>query len=185
MSPRPSRKIIPTAKLTADNAGELELSSHRKAVASASAASKVPPPISLSTSSPLPDSSPPPQTDTDDALSLATDLSEVRSSSKRPSQAIRSSLSLDSITVLSHTTSDAGDDNTPKSKKTKTSPASGVQEPSHILPDVSIIEIDDIDNPQDERLNKSDPSADIKFFFTTVPRLPGQAKRRMKCNLCT
>ena len=49
---------------------------------------------------------------------------------------------------------------------------------------MSIIDIDDIDDPQDERLNRSDPTADIKFFFSPVPRLQGQSKRRMKCNLC-
>ena len=64
MPTRPARKIFPSAKLAADNAGELELSTHRRAVASAAAASTAPPPLSLS---PLPESLPPPQTDTEDA----------------------------------------------------------------------------------------------------------------------
>jgi hypothetical protein len=48
----------------------------------------------------------------------------------------------------------------------------------------SIIDIDDIDDPQEERLNKSNATADIQEFFTGVPRLPGQIKGRMKCDPC-
>ena len=191
MPPRPARKIIPTAKLAADNAGELELTTHRRAVASASAAAlAVPLPNSSSplpasspplpaSSPPLPASSPPPHTDTDDA----SDLVPVRGSLKRPSQVLQNSLSLDSVIVLSPTTSDNAPEAVPTAKKTKTSPPSE-QAPSHVLADSSIIEIDDIDDPRDERLNKNDPTADIKYFFSLVPRIPGQNKRRMKCNVC-
>ncbi|KAH9037230.1 hypothetical protein EDB85DRAFT_1888466 [Lactarius pseudohatsudake] len=38
LSPRPTRIIQPTAKLSAENAGSLELTSHRRAVASATSA---------------------------------------------------------------------------------------------------------------------------------------------------
>jgi hypothetical protein len=171
MSTRPARRIIPTSKLTADNAGDLELSSHRRAVASASAALTVRSPSPF-----LPESSSPPPTDTDD------NLSQARSSSKRPSQAIRSSLSLDSVIVVSPTTSDDGGDHAlssePKTKKAKKSAISGDDS------QVSIIDIDDIDNPNTELLNKSSPTADIKEFFSLAPRQPGQPKRRMKCNIC-
>lgn len=177
---RPPRRIIPTFKLTADNAGELELASHRRVVAvasaSASAALTAPEPIS----SPLPGSSPYPQTDTEDASSPAADTSQARSSSKRPYRTAQGSLSLDSVIVLSPTSSDVPD-GAPKTKKPKASLASGDQDTSQI----SIIDIDDTEDPQDERLNKSDPTADIKYFFTAVPRVPGQAKRRMRCILCT
>ena len=51
--------------------------------------------------------------------------------------------------------------------------------------DVSIILIDDVDDPQDEHLNKTDPTADIREFFIAVPPGPGETKTCMKCNLCT
>ena len=35
-----------------------------------------------------------------------------------------------------------------------------------------------------ESLNKSYPTGDIKAFFTPLPRVPGQPKPRMSCNLC-
>lgn len=169
---RPARKIVPPARY-ADN---LELTSHSRAIASVSAASTAP----ELASSPLPGSSPPPQTDTEDTLSLAADSSQARSSSKRPSHAIQASLSVNSVIVVSPTTSDDAPPTAPKTKKPKTSLTSGNQEDSQ----VSIIDIDNVEDPQDERLNKSDPTADIKYFFTLVPRLPGQSKGRMKCNLC-
>jgi hypothetical protein len=184
-STRPLRKIIPTAKLTADNAGDLELPSHRRAIAIASATvlSTTAPP----SSSPLPESSPPPQSDTDNASSPATEPSSpARLLAKRPSQALTSTPSLDSIIIISPTTSDDGHafpDPIPKAKKTKLSAASG-DEDTAVLPAASIILIDDIEDPHKERLNKSDPTADIKQFFTLAPRSPGQSKRRMKCILC-
>ncbi|KAH8986091.1 hypothetical protein EDB92DRAFT_1818405 [Lactarius akahatsu] len=185
MSPRPVRKIIPTAKLTADNAGDLELMSHRIAVASASAALTAP---QLSrtpaTSSPLPESSPPPPTDTEDASSPAPHLAQARTSSKRPSCA--TTKSHDSVITVSSTTSDDASEVAlvpPKFKKPKTLPSD--QEAEVHTTDFSIINIDDIEDPENKRLNKSHPSADIKYFFTALPRIPGQAKQHKKCNLCT
>ena len=181
MPTRPARRIFPTAKLTADNAGDLELTTHRRAVAFASAALTAPP-HPPSCSSPLPESLPPPPTDTDEA----TDSFQVQTSqtlSKRRSEAMSSTLSLDSIILVSPTTSDDPPVNAPMSKRMKTSPLSG-QDDGRVLADRSIIEIDDIDDPRDERLNKLNPTADIKHFFSIVPRAPGQSKRRMKCNLC-
>jgi hypothetical protein len=175
---RPQRRIIPTSKLTGDNAGELELASHRKAVASAATVALTAPAPTFPESSPLPESSPPPQTDTDDAM----DLSDTRSSFKRSSHTLTSSLSCDSVIVVSPTTSDAdAPDAAPKAKKVKTS---GDQALPGIPQDASIIDIDNIDDPRNEPLNKSQPSADIKEFFSRVPSVPGQVKRRMKCNLC-
>jgi hypothetical protein len=76
---------------------------------------------------------------------------------------------------------DDPDDGAPKAKKAKTTaPDAG----SGLHTDVSIISIDDGDDLQSERLNKIDATADIKVFFTAVPRVPGQNKGRMKCNMC-
>ena len=179
MPARPARKIFPTAKLTAENAGDLELTAHRRAVASASAALTAPPPKS---SSPLPESSPPPPTDTDDATTDSLQVQSLQTSTKRRSEAMSSSLSLDSIIVISPTTSDGGPISTPPTKKAKISASSGQE--SSLVADSSIIDIDDIDDPCEERLNKSFPTADIKHFFLLVPHVPGQTKRQMKCNLC-
>ena len=52
------------------------------------------------------------------------------------------------------------------------------------LPDPSITELDDIDDPNDEPLNRTDATANIKRFFMPAPRMPGQPKKRMKCDLC-
>ena len=134
-------------------------------------------------SSPLPASSPPPQTDMEDDSSFA-DHSQAWGSPKWPSSALQESSSLDSIIILSLTTSDGAPHTSdinpaPKAKKSKTLLTSGDLEGP-----MSIIDINDIDDPQDEQLNRSNPTANIKFFFSPVPRLQGQSKRCMKCNLC-
>ena len=101
---------------------------------------------------------------------------------KRPSQT-QSLLSVDSVIIVSPTTSDGPDgtpDTAPQAKKSKTSLTPVSREETL----TSIIDIGDIEDPQDERVNKSDPTADIKAFFTAVPRVSGQPKGRMKCNLC-
>jgi hypothetical protein len=196
MSFRPARKIFPTAKLTADNAGELELTSHRRAIASVTATSaaassiSLPPKDSSESSSllpcpSLPPSSPPP-TDTDDA----TDSLQVQRLKKRPSQAISSSLSTDSIIILSLMPSDHAPNSSPEvtdtartAKRAKVLPS---QKPSPVLADSSIIDINDIDDPRDEQLNKSDATADIRFFFAPVTPEAGQKTvTHMRCKTCT
>jgi hypothetical protein len=180
MTFQPPRRILPSAKLNSDNAGELELSSHRRAVASASVVSARPPLDSpVASSSPLPESSQHPLTDTEDD---PTPL-PARSSSKRPSlsaiQSSHSSSSIISVTSTTTASSDAPDlDISPKQKKPKTS---GVQD---VHSETLIIDINDIEDPQTEPLNKTDPTADIKYFFSPVPCILGQPKR-MNCNLCT
>jgi hypothetical protein len=74
----------------------------------------------------------------------------------------------------------------PKVKKAKMTlgPDQTVSQPSGLHADISIISIDDIEDPQSEQLNKTDATADIKEFFTSVPPGPGQDKVCMKCNLC-
>ncbi|KAF8258253.1 hypothetical protein EI94DRAFT_1708159 [Lactarius quietus] len=173
---RPARKVVLPSRFT-DNLGEVELIPLCRAIVSTPTDS-----APATTSSPLPVSSPPPQTDTEDASSVAADPSQARSSTKRPSQPTRSSLSLDSVIILSPTTSDGPDgfpDTAPQAKKSKTSLTPVGREDTL----TSIIDIDDIEDPRDEKLNKSDPTADIKYFFTAVPRVPGQPKGRMRCNL--
>ena len=188
MSFRPARKKFPAAKLNADNAGELELTSHRKAIASAAAALTVtmPPKDSPLPRYPsLPLSSSPPPTDTDDiSLGADTDSLQVpqgpRCLEKRPLRAT-SSISSDGVIDLSSYTSDAAD-NAPAAKRAKTSPAL----PSHaVLTESSILEIDDVDDPRDERLNKSEPIADLMFFFELIPARPGQVRDHAKCKTCT
>ena len=70
-----------------------------------------------------------------------------------------------------------------KSKKSKTTPTPG-QSAAWPQYNMSIIEIDDTDHLQFERLNKTDATADIKEFFMPMPCVPGQDKLRMLCKLC-
>ena len=173
----PSCKIIPPARYAVDN--KLEPTPHPRTVVSASVALTAPDLVS----SPLPASSPPPQTDMEDDSSFA-DHSQAWGSPKWPSSALQESSSLDSIIILSLTTSDGAPHTSdinpaPKAKKSKTLLTSGDLEGP-----MSIIDINDIDDPQDEQLNRSNPTANIKFFFSPAPRLQGQSKRCMKCNLC-
>jgi hypothetical protein len=64
--------------------------------------------------------------------------------------------------------------------------ASDAEEPlvAEGFPDPPINELDDIDDPNDEPLNRTDATANIKRFFMPAPRVPGQPKKRMKCDLC-
>ncbi|KAF8266827.1 hypothetical protein EI94DRAFT_1701466 [Lactarius quietus] len=113
---RPIRKIVPPSRFADDS--DDELTPHHGANTSLSVAS--------ATSSPLPQSSPP-QTDMEDALSLTADPSQTQSSSKCPSHTIQASVSLDSVIVVSPTTSDGASPAIPipKTKKLKTSLTSG------------------------------------------------------------
>ena len=222
MTTRGARKIIPSSKLTADNAGDLELPSHRKAVASASAAltPSAPSPNPSSASLPLPlpqadadNSSPvpigaprarplakrpsqvmstslltcvltltPPQADVDNGSPVAVDVRQARPLAKRSSQAMSS---MESIIDISPPTSDDARDLVPQAKKAKTSMASDQQEDLTVLPPAAeIIEIDDVEDPREEVFNKKEATADVKHFFSPAPRLPGQVKKRMQCNVC-
>ena len=176
---RPARRIVPPSRYINDD--ELEPTPHHRVVTTATslstASTSTPAGPAESTSSPSPVSSPPPQTDTEDSLTARP--SQTRSSSKRPSHAIQASASLDSVIVISPTTSDDAS-TVPKTKKPKTSLTSGDRKDSQL----TIIDIDDIEDPQDERLNKTKPTADINYFFTAVARLPGDTKGRMSCDDC-
>jgi hypothetical protein len=194
MTFRPAWKIFPSAKLAADNAGELELTTHCRAVASAAAAltiSELPRDSSPLPHYPsLPPSSSPPLTDTDDAtLGATTNSLQVQQHQKRPFQAISnspppisrmpSSDSRHSAIILSPTTSDA--DTAPTAKRVKAPVAS----PSRAaLTENSIIKIDDIDDPRDKQLNRSNAIADIAFFFELIPVANDQEKHRARCTTC-
>jgi len=165
----------------------MELSWHRKAVTMAAMQQMPSGPIhsgSVPSSSPLPESSPPP-TDIEDALPSAMGLSCTRVSLKRSNGSVlEKSNSLSSVVSISTTVSESSDAPPPavfasKSKKLKHSQAA-----SDVQHEPTIIDIDDIEDPQEERLNKSYPTADIKYFFTPIPCLSGQAKCCMRCNLC-
>jgi hypothetical protein len=156
-------------KLTAQNAGELILTSHCNAVASASLA---PPPPQSAASQPLPVSEP-------SGLAAPMDL-DVESSPvpvpSHPSQA--STKRPGARPTIDSDANTTNVEDTPKMKKPKTTSGQG------LYADVSIISIDDVDDPQDELVNKTDPSADIREFFITLPLAPGQEKRRVRCKLC-
>jgi hypothetical protein len=90
-------------------------------------------------------------------------------------------ISITSIQTLPDTDpSDPDSDKGPKAKKAKATPHSK----SALQPDLSIIEIDDGDDQQNERLNKVSKTADIRAFFTVVTPKPGQKKGYMKCTTC-
>ena len=172
MSSRPIRKIRPTAKLTSDNAGEILLTSHRRAIVSAAglAASSAPSsPVSERPGSTAP-----------------TDF-DVASSPDPPRRtSIKRAYALANIPVVDNgadTIDVEVDTDSHKSKKSKatSTPGQSAARPQYNL---SIISIDDTDDPQSERLNKTDATADIKEFFTPMPRVPGQDKVRMLCKLC-
>ncbi|KAH9051620.1 hypothetical protein EDB83DRAFT_2316751 [Lactarius deliciosus] len=137
----------------------------------AKAACKCAPQLSKipATSSPLPESSPLPPTDTEDTLSPAPHLAHVRTSLKWPSTATIKSY--DSVITVSSTSDDTSEAVLvpPKFKKPKMSPTD--QEPEVHTTDTnfSIIDIDDIEDLENEHLNKLHPSADIKHFFMALP----------------
>ncbi|KAH9162653.1 hypothetical protein EDB89DRAFT_1913142 [Lactarius sanguifluus] len=171
--PASTRKILPTAKLRAENAGNLELTSHRRAVAVASAGLASTPQPSSPVPEPFVSTTP---TDVNvEPSSPGPGPVPTQTSTKRPGQ------------LSSHSTLDTDDNagiavDVPKAKKLKKTPG---QLTTGLQTDVSIIEIDDVDDLQNERLNRTDPTADIKAFFTAVPHVLGQNKERMRCNLCT
>jgi hypothetical protein len=158
MSSRPIRKIIPSAKLTAENVGDVELTSHRRAIAAST--------LDASERESTPGSEPAMDTVSSDLVPAHTSIPLKRPRARPLSQA-----------TSIQTIADEDMDSVP-SKKAKTSAVSAPQA------EASVILIDDGDDPKNDRLNKVSATADIKFFFTEVPCEPGQHKARMKCKLC-
>jgi hypothetical protein len=179
MSSRPVRKKVPTTKLSADNAGELELSSHRTLVATA--ASSAPQALPPTTSEPQRESS---NSSPADVAPAAQPAPSPRPSRLGPPSRLSAKRPWNPFVLDSETDTDPElvPDNTPipKAKKAKASP----EGTSKLRAEVSIISIDDVEDPRDERLNKSDPTADIREFFIAVRPGEGEDKNRMKCKLC-
>ena len=193
MSSCPSHTIYPSAKLTAENTGLLELSAHRCAVASAMVSAALThrgTTVAMST----PASSTPPNISS--PLPLLPDLQSQVDKTCAPMHRSSGLAPQTSGKRLAHNTSptrvpmpamsiDDINDGMPIAKKAKKA-----VKPLDTLnslgmhSDVQVMGIDDIADPRQESLNKSDPTADIKFFFTSVPSPPGQTKLRMWCNLC-
>ena len=180
MSSRPVRKIFPTAKLTAENAGELELTSHRRAIAAAVAAPRPQSPSSSPCSAPPEPMEPTPATAVDPTSPELVPACALTTNKRPRARPLVQATSLSSIQTVPDAYTDS--DDAPKLKKAKAMPP---QVGSVLEAEVSIIETDDHDDDQQvEQLNKMSPTADVKAFFTEVPRVPGQNKGRMKCNLC-
>ena len=183
MSSCPTHTIYPSAKLTAENAGQLELSTHCRAVASASTlaaptrgettvAMSGPPgstPSITSLPSPLPDLQP----RVDKTLAPRCRPSDLAPQSSGKHLANNTSSARVSTPTMSV---DDIDDGMPTTKKAKTVWPSDTLDSLGMHSDVQVMDIDNVSDPRKESLNKSDPTADIKFFFTLVPSPPGQAK---------
>ena len=182
MSTRPAHKSIPTAKLTADNAGDVELTAHHRAIAAAAASApqpqSAPPTSSLLSDSLEPTPEPTSATATDSALASNQVNAPTSTSTKRPRPC-----PLLPTTSLKTLANDTDLDKTPKPKKTKKTKATPRQAGSGLQTEVSIIEIDDGDSPH-ELLNKVKRSADIEALFIEIPSEPGQDKTFVKCDLC-
>jgi hypothetical protein len=175
MSSRPVCKIIPSAKLTADNAGDVELSAHRRAITATSAALQ-PQSTPSSLSNPLePTSVVATGTASDQDHQVAPSLALTKRPHARP---ILPTTSLETLA------DDMEPDDTPKVKKAKVTLH---QAESGVQGDISIIEIDNGDDEKNKQLNKVDKAADIKAFFTFHSEerdANGEVKVFMKCTPC-
>jgi len=177
---RPTCTIHPSSKLHADNIGQIEISAHRSAVTSVVARHGL---ASFSTQVPNVPNEPNVPT-SDDAPATPDSATALH---KCPLGSHQSTLSTQSLsTVVSSDPSldnytDSPDDNVnhKKTKKSHDSSSDNVD----IHSNVKIMDIDDIEDPQ-ESLNKSNPMADLKNFFSNMPRLLDQTKQCVRCNLC-
>lgn len=147
MSSCPIHKIFPTAKLTAENAGDIELTSHRRAIAAAIAAPQLQSPASLPSSG-HPDSVEP--TLATAVVTASPKLVPAHSSmtTKCP-RALLQAASFGSIQTVPDDSTNS--DNTPEVKKSKATPH---QVGSTLQADVLIIEIDDGNDQQVLQMSK-------------------------------
>ena len=94
--------------------------------------------------------------------------------------------------ALSHNTSresspaptEFDDDNAPATKKAKTLRPLDTLDDLGMHTDVQVMDIEDSFDPHEETLNKTNHTANLQFFFTSVPPAVGQTKTRMSCVLC-
>ena len=163
MTFRPSRTIYPPARYSDDADGPV--STHRRPVAPTLPAltpSQGRPTTATSTPSPSLDSVAPPRGA--GGKCPAHNTEHTRGSS--PSTSIDDPV------------------DTPTLKKTRTLQPSDTLDDLGMHTDVLVMDMDDASDPREEALNKTDPTADLKYFFTSAPPAPGQTKARMRCNLC-
>jgi hypothetical protein len=72
----------------------------------------------------------------------------------------------------------------PAAKKAKTLKPLDAVDNLGMHTDVQVMDINDTSDPHKEALNKTDPTADIKAFFSSAPPAPSQTKLQMSCDLC-
>jgi hypothetical protein len=167
MSFRPPHTICPPARFTDDMGGLVSI--HRHPVAPALRAltpSQSGPTTTTSTSAPSPLLDPVDQTLV--PTSRLSGLAPPRGAGKR----------------LAHNTDhSASDDNLnddtpigPILKKAKTIRPSDTLDDLGMHTNVQVMDINDASDPREEALNKTDPTANIKFSFTSAPPAPGQTK---------
>ncbi len=160
-----------------NNVAELEVTSHRHAVASAALVVQCGPTPPSSTL--LPDKLSQPDPGNMPLPSQAPSDSADGTSHKRQcltSETTTLSLSLDNDDSNSY-------ENTIVSKKARMNPPLCPNNIS-LHSDVQIVDINNVDDPHDEPLNKLDPTADIKAFFTSLPHVSGHSKQHVSCNMC-
>src|SRR6266404_9670332 len=194
---RPFHLIRPSAKLHADNMGELQVASHRHAVASAVSVAQhvAPTPLSSPSLPPseLPDEPAPDGPTSDDDAPAPAPMPDLTTatrptSHKRPLASCQSTLSVFSLsTVVSSPGSPSLDDTDtdPPNEDTRSKRAKRLAPDSSadisLNSDVQIVDINDIEDPRSERLNKTNPTADLKHFFTTLACVSNEPKQRTRC----
>jgi hypothetical protein len=160
MSTRPVRAIRPLAKYLEDASGF---------VLSPTAPAAAPSPASTKSTMLTP--------------MLMPTLTDLDVSSSPPASALAKRPRARPLVLTINEDADATDqDNAPKLKKSKKSTSQPTV--TALQNEATIINIDNIDDMKNERLNKSKLTADIKRFFIAMPSLPGQDKVRMLCKLC-
>ena len=164
MSFCPAQMTFPPAQFADTADSDLELPSCHRANTSTSLPSTTPllTPTPVTTSSLLPSSSPPLLTDTEDGFDSVCHPSKHTSDNM-----VKSTLSNESVVTSTSTSGNTNTDapnTTWNPKKARTSVSSGHQlvgEDSEI----SVINIEDINDLDNEWLNKLEPTADIKHFL--------------------
>jgi hypothetical protein len=179
----------PSTKLTADNAAKLELSSHRRVVASASAHRRSSTSCMLS-SADL-DPRPSPDSDTVDnspmpPLSTPWPSDHTWTSSKWPRASHAGVNAPPSASTLISEDNEAltGLSTLKKAKKSARPAGKTVADVLEAHLDVEIMNIDNVDDPREESLNKTDATADIKACFTVLASAPGEEKTCVTCDWC-
>lgn len=206
-SNRPPRNTAPSAKLSADNGGELQLASHHSAVAAAKLKAKQPPKTASSTA--LSQSQCGIQSTVPDIGNVTSSIITQASSSATTGQkrCIDDSDDFDnSLSEISTEREQTAQPISPpakqkrKKRKQKSKMLTGEYrdfltttfinllsagpKTLTIENDVVVqpIELSDTDEPQ--KLNQAQPTADIIYFFKPAPKIAGSNKGRVICKTC-